>query len=113
MSAKSRKPSETEWAPSIEALAPSLIGASPSVTKPAERFRLGWFRFVTLVTLDSANVRRLGEIEAADNGWSIRELKRRPHKTRAIKRRRMQQLLADSIRLPIQYDSTEGHALGT
>ena len=40
----------------------------------ARRFSLGWSHYVTLLTIDNADVRRFYEIEAAQNQWSVREL---------------------------------------
>ena len=37
-------------------------------------FTLGWCHYVTLLTIDNAEARRFYEIEATDNGWSVREL---------------------------------------
>ena len=42
----------------------------------AKRFPLCWSHYATLISLDDADARRFYEIEAADNGWSVRELKR-------------------------------------
>ena len=41
-----------------------------------KRFTLGWSHYVTLLTIDSAEERRFYELEAVDNGWSVRELER-------------------------------------
>ena len=38
--------------------------------------RLGWSHYVTLLSVTDPDARRFYEIEAADNGWSVRELKR-------------------------------------
>ena len=75
-SVKSGQPSEIQQTPSVESLARSLIGTTSSVTELAERFTLGWSHYVTLISIDDADARRFYEIEAADNGWSVRELKR-------------------------------------
>ena len=40
------------------------------------RFSLGWSHYVTLLTIDRAEERAFYEIEAAQNQWSVRELKR-------------------------------------
>ena len=40
------------------------------------RFTLGWSHYVTLLSVTDPDARRFYEIEAADNGWSVRELKR-------------------------------------
>ena len=37
---------------------------------------LGWSHYVTLLSVADPEARRFYEIEAADNGWSVRELKR-------------------------------------
>ena len=42
----------------------------------ARHFPLGWSQYAVLLSLDDADARRFYEIEAADNGWSVRELKR-------------------------------------
>ena len=39
-------------------------------------FKLGWSHYVTLLTIKSSEERNFYEIEAIDNSWSIRELKR-------------------------------------
>ena len=41
-----------------------------------KRFTLGWSHYVTLLTIDNAEERRFYELEAVDNGWSVRELER-------------------------------------
>ena len=41
-----------------------------------ERFTLGWSHYVTLLSVDDGEARRFYEIEAAENGWSVRELRR-------------------------------------
>ena len=46
------------------------------ITKLARHFPLGWSQYAVLLSLDDADARRFYEIEAADNGWSVRELKR-------------------------------------
>ena len=40
------------------------------------RFSLGWSHYVTLLAIDRAEERAFYEIEAAQGGWSVRELKR-------------------------------------
>ena len=52
---------------------------SPTATtlaQVAERLPLGWSHYVTLMSVSDPEARRFYEIEAADNGWSVRELKR-------------------------------------
>ena len=61
---------------SVESLSPSLISAAPNLTRIAEQFSLGWSHYVTLLSVTDPEARRFYEIEAADNGWSVRELKR-------------------------------------
>ena len=39
-------------------------------------FRLGWSHYVTLLTIDNPDERRFYEIEAVQNSWSVRELRR-------------------------------------
>ena len=39
-------------------------------------FTLGWSHYVTLLSVSDPEARRFYEIEAVDNGWSVRELKR-------------------------------------
>ena len=55
-------------------------GPSPrtavSLTQLAERFPLGWSHYIMLLSVTNPDARRFYEIEAADNGWSVRELKR-------------------------------------
>ena len=41
-----------------------------------DRFSLGWSHYVTLLTIDNPEERRFYEVEAAGNGWSVRELER-------------------------------------
>ncbi|MGB7567850.1 MAG: PDDEXK nuclease domain-containing protein [Chitinivibrionales bacterium] len=40
------------------------------------QFSLGWSHYVTLLTIENREERRLYEIEAAENSWSVRELER-------------------------------------
>ena len=39
-------------------------------------FTLGWSHYVTLLTIDNPEEHRFYEVEAAGNGWSVRELAR-------------------------------------
>ena len=41
-----------------------------------QRFPLGWSHYVTLLSVTNPDARRFYEIEAADNGWSVGQLKR-------------------------------------
>ena len=51
-------------------------GTAPSFARLAELFPLGWSHYVTLLSVTDPEARRFYEIEAADNGWSVRECKR-------------------------------------
>lgn len=42
----------------------------------AKQFSLGWSHYVTLLTVERREERRFYEIEAKQNSWSVRELKR-------------------------------------
>ena len=45
-------------------------------TELLQRLPLGWSHYVTLLSVTDPEARRFYEIEAAENGWSVRELKR-------------------------------------
>ena len=75
-SAKSIESSEIQQTLSVESPEPSLFSAPPSLTKLVARFRQGRSHYVTLLTLDSADVRRSYETEADDDALGGRELKR-------------------------------------
>ena len=47
-----------------------------AITRLAGRFSLGWSHYVTLLTICRAEERAFYEIEATQNQWSVRELKR-------------------------------------
>ena len=51
-------------------------GTAPSFARLAALFPLGWSHYVTLLCVTDPEARRFYEIEAAENGWSVRELKR-------------------------------------
>lgn len=76
VSVESGQPSVVRQVPSAESVALTLMGTAPDVTRLAEHFALGWSHYVTLLSIDDADARRFYEIEAADSGWSVRELKR-------------------------------------
>ena len=76
VSVGSGTPSKIQQTLSVESLSPSLISAVPNLTRLAEQFPLGWSHYVTLLSVTDPEARRFYEIEAADNGWSVRELKR-------------------------------------
>lgn len=54
---------------------PALV-APELIEKLLACFTLGWSHYVTLLTIDSPEVRRFYEIEATANHWSVRELER-------------------------------------
>lgn len=49
---------------------------TPNIQALAERFVLGWSHYVVLLATPSAQERRFYEIEAHENSWGVRELKR-------------------------------------
>ncbi len=56
-----------------EGLSQVLRSASTTLL---QHLTLGWSHYVTLLSVTDREARRFYEIEAADNGWSVRELKR-------------------------------------
>ena len=76
VSVESGEPSKIQQTLSVESLAPSLLTAVPSLTSLSERFSLSWSHYLTLLPVTNPDARRFYEIEAADSGWSVRELKR-------------------------------------
>ena len=76
VSATSRERPGIQQTMSVGTLALSLTSAAPSLTKLAEQFPLGWSHYITLLSVTNPDARRFYEIEAAGNGWSVRELKR-------------------------------------
>ena len=54
---------------------PSLLTAD-SLTPLAEQLPLGWSHYIALLSVTNPDARQFYEIEAADNDWSVRELKR-------------------------------------
>ena len=63
-------------AASREGLSQVLQSASTALLP---RLPLGWSHYVTMLSVTDPDARRFYEIEAADNGWSVRELKRQLH----------------------------------
>ena len=58
---------------------PVSTGGESEASVPAlllQRLPLGWSHYVTLLSVTDPEARRFYEIEAAANGWSVRELKR-------------------------------------
>ena len=86
--------SQTVSAKSMTATPDEVLGVSQEASDPrsaypgrpgilqtlsaqlVKRFTLGWSHYVTLLTIDNAEERRFYELEAVDNGWSVRELER-------------------------------------
>ena len=54
----------------------SWTTTSTTLAQVAERLPLGWSHYLTLLSVSDPKARRFYEIEAAENGWSVRELKR-------------------------------------
>ncbi len=58
---------------------PVSTGGESEASVPAlflQRLPLGWSHYITLLSVTDPDARRFYEIEAADNDWSVRELKR-------------------------------------
>lgn len=56
---------------------PALDGASLcAMANYLQVLKLGWSHYVELLTIDNPEERRFYEIEALQNGWGVRELKR-------------------------------------
>ena len=58
---------------------PVSTGGESEASVPAlflQRLPLGWSHYITLLSVANPDARRFYEIEAADNDWSVRELKR-------------------------------------
>ena len=58
---------------------PVSTGGESEASVPAlflQRLPLGWSHYITLMSVTDPDARRFYEIEAAANGWSVRELKR-------------------------------------
>ncbi len=75
----SREISETPSRILVTLPSEPLLATQISQTLSAElvkRFSLGWSHYVTLLTIDNPEQRHFYEIEAIDNDWSVRELKR-------------------------------------
>ena len=79
---KSATPLRTPGNQSISATALRIssrdLSAPTTVTlaQLAEQLPLGWSHYITLLSVTDPEARRFYEIEAAANGWSVRELKR-------------------------------------
>ncbi len=76
VSVESGEPSKIQQTLSVESLTPGPFTPASALTKLSKRFPLGWSHYVTLLSVTDAEALRFYEIEAAENGWSVRELKR-------------------------------------
>ena len=76
MSVESHEHTEIRQTPPVESLLTPADDGAIDPTYIGDRFTLGWSHYVTLLTIDNAEARRFYEIEATDNGWSVRELER-------------------------------------
>ena len=76
VSVESGEPSKIQQTLSVESLAPGPFTPAPALTKLSKRLSLGWSHYVTLLSVTNPEARRFYEIEAAENAWSVRELKR-------------------------------------
>ena len=68
--------SQPRSATPLRILAGSSAATTDALAQLAERLPLGWSHYVTLLSVTDPETRRFYEIEAAENGWSVRELKR-------------------------------------
>ncbi len=62
--------------PSDQFLRSSSASLADIIAQLQNDFPLGWSHYVTLLSVTDPDARRFYEIEAAENGWSVRELKR-------------------------------------
>ncbi len=62
--------------PSDQSPHSSSASLADIVAQLRDEFVLSWSHYVTLLSVTNPDARRFYEIEAADNGWSVRELKR-------------------------------------
>lgn len=68
-------------------------------------FKLSWSHYVTLLTIDNPNERRFYEIEAEQNSWRVRELKRQ------IESSLYQRLALSKDKDEVRRLATEGHVV--
>ena len=73
------------FTPEVDRIRPTPSDQSPHATSGSlesiiaqlrGEFVLGWSHYVALLSIDDAEARNFYEIEAADNDWSVRELRR-------------------------------------
>ncbi len=90
---------------------PALTGRQEMVTRLsgelATRFSLGWSHYVTLLTIRNADERRFYEIEAVENSWSVRELKRQ------IASSLYERLALSRDKAEVRELAEKGHLVGT
>ena len=55
---------------------PSPVSLVDVIARLRGQFTLGWSHYIALLSVTNPDARRFYEIEAADNGWSVRELMR-------------------------------------
>ncbi len=73
----SRISSEVSISATLSRISAGLSSRTPiRLAGLAEQFSLGWSHYVTLLSVASSDARRFYEIESAENGWTVRELKR-------------------------------------
>ena len=74
----SLKPEETKYEmPSRKSAAPAGVDVRRTTpTGPVPAFSLSWSHYLVLMRIENPGERRFYEIEAAENGWSLAELKR-------------------------------------
>ncbi len=73
----SRISSEGPISATLSRISAGLSSRTPiRLAERAEQFSLGWSHYVTLLSVANSDARRFYEIESAENGWSVRELKR-------------------------------------
>ncbi len=68
--------SQPRSATALRILSGPSAATTDALAQLAERLPLGWSHYVTLLSVTDAEALRFYEIEAAENGWSVRELKR-------------------------------------
>ena len=76
LSVESPEHTEIRQTAPVESLLTPADDGAIGPTYIGDRFTLGWSHYVTLLTIDNAEARRFYEIEATENGWSVRELER-------------------------------------
>ena len=96
---------EIRQTPPVESLLTPADDGAIDPTYIRDRFTLGWSHYVTLLTIENAEARRFYEIEATDNGWSVRELERQ------IASSRYERLALSRDKAAVRRLSHEGHVV--